>query len=303
MPSPLHFSETASRKKFFRCAIASSENRPARRAASRVWASRRRNRVRVICYADHLGTPRAITTSDATNTKVWEWSNSDPFGNNLPNEDPTATGSSFKYNLRFPGQYFDQETGTHYNYFRDYDPGTGRYIESDPVGLGAGLSIYAYVGGNPLIGIDPLGLMITGTWIKPPRFNIQNYGIDRVEGVAPSWSWWGYVKFVRLSGHAEGFVNVDVKCHDDCKDWEIHNNISVEVNGYLDVGPNVYAIAGGLASRNPYVGIGLNVVLAGGSLLQAEHHFLNLVNQKAESIISALSAKGPTTVCLGSTLK
>ena len=190
-----------------------------------------------------------------------------------------------------------------YNYFRDYDPGTGRYIESDPVGLGAGLSIYAYVGGNPLIGIDPLGLMITGTWIKPPRFNIQNYGIDRVEGVAPSWSWWGYVKFVRLSGHAEGFVNVDVKCHDDCKDWEIHNNISVEVNGYLDVGPNVYAIAGGLASRNPYVGIGLNVVLAGGSLLQAEHHFLNLVNQKAESIISALSAKGPTTVCLGSTLK
>ncbi len=108
-------------------------------------------------HADHLGTPRAITTSDAANKKVWEWRNDDPFGANLPNEDPANTGTNFKYNNRFPGQYYDQETGTHYNYFRDYDPATGRYIQSDPIGLRDGINTYAYVGGHPLSSIDPLG--------------------------------------------------------------------------------------------------------------------------------------------------
>jgi RHS repeat-associated protein len=62
-------------------------------------------------------------------------------------------------NLRFPGQYADDESGTYYNYFRDYDPATGRYLESDPLGLlGGSLSPYAYASGNPIIYIDPFGL-------------------------------------------------------------------------------------------------------------------------------------------------
>ncbi len=109
-------------------------------------------------HADHLGTPRAITTSDAANKKVWEWRNDDPFGANLPNEDPANTGTNFKYNNRFPGQYYDPETGSFYNYFRDYDPATGRYIQSDPIGLAGGISTYGYVGGSPLTDVDPLGL-------------------------------------------------------------------------------------------------------------------------------------------------
>ncbi|MCP1616862.1 RHS repeat-associated protein [Pseudomonas otitidis] len=60
--------------------------------------------------------------------------------------------------LRFPGQVADAHSGLYYNYFRDYDPETGRYVESDPIGLDGGLNIYGYVEGNPLSFVDPLGL-------------------------------------------------------------------------------------------------------------------------------------------------
>ncbi|MEQ1935015.1 MAG: RHS repeat-associated core domain-containing protein, partial [Fimbriimonadaceae bacterium] len=106
-------------------------------------------------YSDQLDTPRQIT--DTAGNTVWQWDNSDPFGNNSPNENPSGQGT-LTNNLRFPGQYADKETNTYYNVNRDYDPSIGRYVESDPIGLGGGINSYTYVGGNPLTYIDPFGL-------------------------------------------------------------------------------------------------------------------------------------------------
>jgi RHS repeat-associated protein len=101
--------------------------------------------------ADQLGTPRAI--ADGSGNTQWQ----NAYQGNPWNEQ-APTGSGYVYNLGFPGQYFDAETGLFHNGFRDYDFGSGRYTESDPIGLNGGMNTYAYVGGNPIRNIDPFGL-------------------------------------------------------------------------------------------------------------------------------------------------
>jgi RHS repeat-associated protein len=96
---------------------------------------------------DHLGAPHQIT--NASQQVVWFWDH-DPFGNGAPI-------GPLDYRLRFPGQFADAATGLNYNYFRDYDPKMGRYVQSDPIGVAGGMNTYAYVGGNPLGGYDRFG--------------------------------------------------------------------------------------------------------------------------------------------------
>jgi len=108
---------------------------------------------------DHLGTPRLVF-NPMRNVPVWTWDiKGEAFGRDAPNEDPDLDETPFVFDMRFPGQRFDLASGLNYNYFRDYDPSTGRYVQSDPIGLEGGISTYGYVGGKPLDAIDPLGLV------------------------------------------------------------------------------------------------------------------------------------------------
>jgi RHS repeat-associated protein len=108
-------------------------------------------------HPDHLNTTRLI--QDQAGNTVWRWDQGEPFGNDVPNNNPSGAGA-FDFPLRFPGQYFDGETNLAYNWMRDYDPGIGRYVESDPIGLKGGLNTYAYVSASPLTQTDATGLAV-----------------------------------------------------------------------------------------------------------------------------------------------
>ncbi len=102
-------------------------------------------------HNNYLGTPVLMT--DTTGTVVWE-ADYKPFG-----EARVHPSSAVVNNFRFAGQYFDDETGLHYNYHRYYDPKTGRYLTPDPIGLGGGINLFVYASNNPINAIDPFGLM------------------------------------------------------------------------------------------------------------------------------------------------
>ena len=123
-------------------------------------------------HTDHLGTPTQITNT--TGALVWQASFS-PFGlatinNDVDGDLVDGKSTPVELNIRFPGQYYDVETGLHYNWHRYYDPSVGRYITSDPLGLAAGISTYGYVGGNPISSFDPDGL-ISANGQGDARFN------------------------------------------------------------------------------------------------------------------------------------
>jgi RHS repeat-associated protein len=99
-------------------------------------------------HNDHLATPQQMT--DQNQAVVWAVDYK-PFG------EVTTTTNTVENNLRFPGQYYDSENGEHYNWNRYYDPRTGRYITSDPIGLAGGPNTYLYSNANPLNLVDTYG--------------------------------------------------------------------------------------------------------------------------------------------------
>ena len=99
-----------------------------------------------------------------------------------------------------PGQYYDAETGTHYNYFRDYDPSVGRYEQSDPLGLQGGINTYIYGGANPLRNIDPSG---------------RNWAIPAVIGIGIVW---GVCEFYDCAKGLLAYNDGKRKCLSECGD-------------------------------------------------------------------------------------
>ncbi|MBN0989812.1 RHS repeat protein [Amphritea pacifica] len=124
-------------------------------------------------HSDHLNTPRLASNDEQA--IVWR-SDADAFGRGPVDNNPDGDSINTLIKIRFPGQYYDTESGLFYNYYRNYDPNTGRYIESDPIGLRGGLNTYAYVYANPLRFIDPLGLDVY--LCKQPAFGISWNPVD-----------------------------------------------------------------------------------------------------------------------------
>jgi RHS repeat-associated protein len=115
-------------------------------------------------HNDHLGTPQVLT--DDSQVIAWKAVYT-PFGGAVPSIQTVENP------FRFPGQYYDPETGLHYNYFRYYNPQTGRYITPDPIGLEGGINLFVYVQNKPLNKSDRLGLwfdsMNAVNWQDPPE--------------------------------------------------------------------------------------------------------------------------------------
>ena len=108
---------------------------------------------------DHIGTSRSVI-DPTRDVAIWEWDvASEAFGSSMPSRDADGDQAPFDLRARFLGQWHEASTGLHHNYYRDYDPVTGRYMQSDPIGQDGGVSTYSYVEGNPLISSDPLGLI------------------------------------------------------------------------------------------------------------------------------------------------
>jgi len=135
-------------------------------------------------HTEHLNTP-CVATNQA-GTVVWRWDGG-AFGETAPNQDPDGDGNLTTVNLRYPGQYFDSETGLHYNWNRYYDPKIGRYITSDPIGLNGGMNTYTYVNNNPLRWTDPLGLVVQICSTIPHTFLCVD---GNCSGKYPSGNWW-----------------------------------------------------------------------------------------------------------------
>jgi RHS repeat-associated protein len=128
--------------------------------------------------SDHLGTPRALVERGRDKI-VWKWSIlGDAFGADAPNEDPDGDGEKVVFDMRFPGQRYDLYTRLFQNGFRDYDSSTGRYAQSDPIGLNGGISSYAYAFSSPYGAVDPSGLVVRAKFYRSSGV-LQIYDQDR----------------------------------------------------------------------------------------------------------------------------
>ncbi len=134
-------------------------------------------------HNDHIGTPQKMTS--VSGAVIWS-AIYDSFGK------ATINTGIVTNNLRFAGQYFDTETGLHYNYHRYYDPILGRYIRKDSIGLLGGINLFNYAQGNPVNTVDPSGefvphsivVLLGAAYVACKGYNFYNEGRE----TANTWS-------------------------------------------------------------------------------------------------------------------
>jgi RHS repeat-associated protein len=122
-------------------------------------------------HSDHLGTPQKMT--DERGTVVWA-------AEYLPFGKANITVETVENILRFPGQYYDAETGLHYNYHRYYDPDLGRYLTPDPIGLDGGSNLFSYAQSNPVNFADYYGLATNPVQAVYAWYLMNAYAINKV---------------------------------------------------------------------------------------------------------------------------
>jgi RHS repeat-associated protein len=195
----------------------------------------------VYLHTDQLDTPRIGTNQDG-NT-VWRW-DSDAFGVGQAEQIDDGSGVAAVINLRMPGQYFDGEKGSFYNYFRDYGAGVGRYMQSDPIGLRGKLNTYGYALQNPLTSIDPRGLE-AATVLACSAF-FAGYNAGGWLQVSPRDEF--MESYDRLNQQLDDINNEMSQCDDFKRQAQLERIRKEHIDGMLDLIGSEYGDMGGMTA-------------------------------------------------------
>jgi RHS repeat-associated protein len=220
-------------------------------------------------HNDHLGTPRVLTNASAN--IAWSALYT-AFGQ------AQITTQSVTNPFRLPGQYYDTETGLHYNYFRYYNPDTGRYVTPDPIGLEGGVNLYVYTANNPLARKDPSGLWTVGIGLGGTAgagAAVSGSGMLVMDGygnvgIAVSGGGGGMGGVSASAGLTAQVTNANTIY--ELGGLSAQTGFSINIPGSLGLG--ALSIGGEFVTGPGYTGFNVNLGLAGGGLTFMELHSL-----------------------------